>query len=163
MSKYIFLLGLSALFACTEGGKETGETGGDADTDTDADTDADTTPETTVEATLVADGVDVVITNGSGDYNFGIVQSGTSDNWTGEDCYQGYTTGAGDNLQFCHAMSSSGGSLTKAETLPLADGETLFYDGLPGSVGFYLEDSSGACYVWGDAASWWDAIGCTSL
>jgi hypothetical protein len=136
-----------------------------------SDTSAETAPDTDTgtysggdrEGGLTAEGVDVVITNGSGRYRFGLVQSGTADNWTGEDCWNGYTTGTGEVYRYCHEISSAGGTLTRTDTLPLEEGQTLFYDGIPGSVGFYLEDESGACYVWGDAAAWWDSLGCTSL
>ena len=171
-------LATSLLFALTGCGpteKDTGDTGmdtGDTETGETGDTG---TPAATFAVTVTATGVDVTITNGVGDYDFGLAQGGTTDNWTGEDCYNGYNLQDGTNLQFCHTAANGTTSFTsiradvEAGTIGLQDGlatntNTLFDSGLPGVISWYFADSSGACFVGGDDSSGnYDALGCQSI
>lgn len=175
--KYVTLLALFGLVACGDG--KDSDSGMAEDTSEDTADTSDTsdtgTPATTVAATLMADGVELVIENGdAGGYDFGIVQSGTADDWTGEDCYMGYDLGTGATSQNCHSASATGGYWYCLDED--ADGDcdydgfespneaqTLFYDGLEGGVTFYLADSTGACWVWGDDVAYYSALGCEEI
>lgn len=144
-----------------------------------ADVDTGDAPEvTTVAATLLADGVEIVIEGGTGGYDFGIAQTnagaGPEDDWTGEDCYRGYQLGSGDISQNCHGVGRTGGRFYCTDddgdgdcdydsfTVPNPE-QTLFHDGISGDITFYLADSSGDCWVWGDDPGYYNGSGCTEI
>jgi len=153
-----------ALAACTATKDDSGDTAAET---TDTGSDDTGTPAMTATAELTATGVTVTITNGTGSYDFGIVQSGTSDNWTGEDCFRGYALSGGVSLN-CHSVSATGGTLTAVAGSDYDFGtpdpnETLFKAGIDGDVTYYLENEAGQCYVWGANAAYYAEKGCTEL
>ena len=108
----------------------------------------------------------VTLTGGSGPYDFGIIQSDTSDDWTGEDCYGGgYTTGGGENYEFCHTVNGNAATDVHCTTsfFEAGDDASLFcqvvlHDDDSG-LSYYLGDA-GWCAVTGPGASHWDELGC---
>lgn len=110
------------------------------------------------------EGLNVSISGGtSPGYFLGMAETGTSDPWTGEDCYQGFTTGSGSTLQYCHELAPSGGFLlTVISVDQLTEGTTLFHPEL--QFAYYLEErSSGDCWIWGIGSSYYGPLGCRQM
>jgi hypothetical protein len=156
--KQFYLASLAGLFSigCVDMVKDTGGGGNDGSADA-----------MEVSVTWGGSSVDLSIANGdaAGDYWFGLAETeGSSDPWTGEDCYEGYTLGDGSVLSYCHPSSSTGASLAYGGgTSDLSEGsETVFGSAdFDGSVTYFLEDAnSGACWVWGATPSYYDGLGC---
>lgn len=164
MNKLTILAALS-LAACTAAKDDSGDTAVEiVDTATE---DTGTEPVFAASAELTATGVTVTLENGTGTYDFGIVQSGTDDNWTGEDCFRGYALGSGAVSLNCHSVSAAGGTITAVEgsdyefSSPDAN-ETLFKAGIDGDVTYYLANEAGQCWVWGANTAYYAEKGCTA-
>ncbi len=171
MNKLTILAALS-LAACTAAKDDSGDTAVEiVDTATE---DTGTEPVFAASAELTATGVTVVIENGSGTYDFGIVQSGTADNWTGEDCLNGYALGGGTVSLNCHSVGATGGTITAVsgsdyDFASPDPAETLFTNdvGEPGAadngeVTYYLANEAGQCWVWGANTAYYAEKGCTT-
>lgn len=170
MNKFMALSAVLLLAGCPTDDGETGETG---DTDV-IDTDDTDVAAMSLSAEVTSTGAVLTITNGvAGDWFFGLTQAGTSDDWTGEDCLNGYTV-SGTTYQWCHPATEAGVTLTRItstawnDIVAEMDGDatkTLFHSGLEGTVGFYVEDPQGNCYVDGeaDAIAQWSSLGCAAF
>lgn len=135
----------------------TGGTSSTAPTETASGTD----PSITTSWGSTALEVDVAPT---GDYWFGVTETGFSEAWTGEDCVWGYEYD-GTTLAYCHGVSDGSTRLTYGgDPLNLSQGTTVFPDAsFQASVTYFLESTSGGCWVWGNDPSYYDGLGCTEL
>lgn len=99
-----------------------------------------------------------------GYYYFGMAETdaGSSDPWTGEDCYYGYSTGS-DYYQFCHPVDGDGIVLPNVTSIEdLDEYSTLFGNVSAAVTTYYLVDySTYTCYTWGHDTSYY--YGCIEL
>ena len=167
MKKFMALSAVLVLAGCPTDDGETGETGDTDMIDTD---DTDVEPALALSAELTSGGAVLAITNGmEGEWSFGLVQAGTDNDWTGEDCHTGFTTDSGSNLQYCHPSSNTGVTLTLSDFsgLETSDTNTLFSSALDAGsdIGFIVIDPDGNCYVSGETAAvaHWDSLSCMAF
>ena len=167
---------LLSLAACIEkyGDDDTAGEESESDTDTDVDVDTDTDIDTAgSEAVLALDweasGIVLTVTGGDpGGYWFGIVETdpASSDPWTGEDCYLGYTLSSGLTLAYCHPIRAGSNHFAYDGSAAALDEatETVFPASFREVTTYYLEENAtGACWVWGHDPSYYDALPCTEL
>ncbi len=176
---FIALVGMSFI-ACSGDDKTDSGESGDTDTIGDDDDDTTTTPLSVVidwtddgEVPTDTDGdtlpdigcgdsVTVTITDPLGEtsWSFGMAETGSTNGWTGEDCYQGYLT-----YNFCHSVGV-------ADTIPettdcsansVADGVTLMDAAKDPFLTYYLEDSLGTCFTWGEDITYYGPVNCTEM
>lgn len=154
--KNLMIITCLAMIGCTD----KGDSGDTTDTDT-------TTADLSASVAWGGSAVALTLTDGSGSYFFGMAETGSTCSadptqcWTGEDCIFGFS-----DFLYCHPASATGVSLSYGGAFDaLSEGsDTVFPDNsFDGSVTYYLEDSAGACYVWGDDTSYYSSEGCSSL
>lgn len=140
-----------------------------SDSGSSVDTNDDIPPDVSVMVDITATGVEVLLLNNTPSFDsFGIVQTGTADDWTGEDCVGGYTDGDGTILDFCHPLSLSGSSFLVPDPIDFdtfdASTNTLFQEGLEGEIGWVVFNSSTMeCAVGGSGRAYYEAAGCWEL
>jgi hypothetical protein len=161
MAKFTILAALALGVACDDKDDSVGEGDTDTDTDSDTDTDTDVIPDQ-IDVQWGTDSVVVDITGGSGDYEWGITETGKNA-WEAEDCIGGTTAGYGP---FCKTVTAD--SQTTFDCVPKADDmtndTTLFCDVDENSLTYYfnaMDDSW--CGVSGPDASYYAAQGCEAL
>lgn len=102
-----------------------------------------------------------------GYYYFGLAEtgSGSSDPWTGEDCYYGYTTSDGSYYQYCHTVDGDGLILQQASSLDEMDYDRTFFGNVSESATTYvlIDYSTYACYTWGHDTSYYSYLGCIDI
>ena len=113
------------------------------------------------------DGLDLRIVDGPpGGLDLGIAETdcGSSDCWTGEDCYLGYTSSDGTVWSWCHPTTADGAFLGSVSALDdvVEGATTLFSEGL--SMTYVIQDTMGSrCWTWGDDPAYYSALGCEVL
>ncbi|MBM4393843.1 MAG: hypothetical protein FJ090_22175 [Deltaproteobacteria bacterium] len=146
---------------CDSGSCDTGAKDGDADTDTDTDTDTDADMSWTT--TWSTDGVTLAITNGAGDYAFGMAETGSGEGWYGEDCIEGAGPNSGD-FDICHGASASGVTLATvhAPADVVAGSTTLFNDTIAsaGNITYVLGNDTDCWTTGNDTSYYTSALGC---
>lgn len=167
MTKYTLMLGLTLFAFGCPGDK--GETGG-ADDSTGGDDSADPCEgqEATFDVAHSSSGVTLTITCGSGGYEFGMAETdqASDDPWTGEDCFNGYTTGDGTVYDICHVADSTGVVLSGGTLGDLCDdcGVTIMQNVASSVTTYYVSsDATGDCWVWGHDVSYYGTLGCTEM
>ncbi len=115
-----------------------------------------------------ADGVTVSITDGKGDYDFGMSETGAgAPGWFGESCIIGSEPWGYDDYGWdvCHTLGATGGFVSSVypEIGDVRDGYTLFPEELESNITYFLGDSSGNCWAWGDDASYYSSEACSEL
>ena len=158
--------GCAASPDCADPTTDTADTGRDTGRDTGDDTDTGTPGRPSVDVYWSGDGVEFVIRGSSGGWHLGIAETnGSADPWTGEDCHQGYTMGGGDTFVMCHFLDPSGGFLESVTSLEeLADGTTLFDETYQTNLTYMLSiPGTEDCWSWGDARSYYAALGCDAV
>ncbi len=166
MNKTLLFAALT-LAACTATKDDSGDTGTEmVDTADTADTG---TPAMTVTATWATTGVTLAVANGTAaGYQFGMAETGSDAGWFGEDCINDPDDDTDYGYELCHPMGATGGTLVKAEPYTpddiVAGESTLFTDSLAANITYVLfEDSSDACWTWGEDVSYYAAFGCTEI
>ncbi len=167
MNKYWmgFALAGFVAFGCTDKVDDSGDVSeADADTDTDTDTDPD------FDVTWGASSVDVAGSDCTGCTEFGLAETGTSDDpWTGEDCLYGYE--GVDATPYCHPFDGASLSLAYGgDYSALAEGSETVFPGTTNSDGeefsgrvTYYVGAGADCYIWGQDVSYYSGLGCTEL
>jgi len=178
------------LIGCTD--KSDGDTattcaGGTADTAC-PDPDTDTTPDVCEVALAVTwnnvDGADPTDTDGDGlpdihcgdtldiqvteacgetTWQLGMAETGApnASGWTGEDCYVGYAS-----FNYCHTIGNTAtlSEVSDCSVSSIVEGSTTLFDASKDPfLTYYLSDSDGNCYVWGEDTTYYAALGCEVL
>ncbi len=155
----------------------------DADTDTDTDTDGTTTTITQFAVTVTwtddgnvptdtdgdslpdvgcGDSVQVSVSDPLGEtqWAFGMSETGMPNGWTGEDCYVGYL-----NFNYCHLFNGTVLVLQEVTTCSVMDivpgSRTYFSADKDPFLTYYLEDSLGNCFIWGEDPTYYGPLNCT--
>lgn len=153
-----------ALVACTGGGPGGGNDsdGATDDTDTDGPGEAPASfGDATFDIAWDADGVTLMITDGSGDYELGMAETGQSGGgWYGEDCIEGQ-----GGYFYCHTLPSSGGELTTVnEPWEVENGgSTLLADTQASGLTYAVWNDDEDCITWGDDPIYYTAEDCTEI
>ena len=167
MNKTLIFAAL-ALAACTATKDDSGDTGTGDTTDT-TDTSDTGTPAMTVTATWSTTGVTLAVANGMATgYQFGMAETGSDAGWYGEDCVNDPDDDADAGYEICHPMGATGGMLTKASPYSpdgvVAGRSTLLTDTMADGITYILfEDSTDACWTWGEDVSYYTAFGCDEI
>ncbi len=170
------------LMGCGDKDEHTGDTGPEADTDTDTDTDTDPVPELSVIVDWTDDGevptdtdgdtfpdtgcgdtVTITITDPLGEtaWFFGMAETGSAAGWFGEDCIGG---DAGFDL--CHGIgiSTTLDEVTDCSVNSVVAGTSTLFDAAKDPhLTYYLEDSAGNCFVFGDDTAYYGVQNCTEM
>lgn len=167
MTKYTLMLGLT-LFAFGCPGDKGDSVPGDDSNGGDDSADPCEGVDPTFNVTMSSSGVNLEITCGVGDYEFGMAETDatSSDPWTGEDCLDGYTTGDGTVYAFCHPADSTGVALTDVSSVnDIVEGSTTVMGGISEEVTTFIvySLSTGSCWVWGDTPAYYASESCTEL
>ncbi|MEN0067601.1 MAG: polysaccharide deacetylase family protein [Myxococcota bacterium] len=95
---------------------------------------------------------------GRTDWLFGLAETEAgAAGWFGEDCFVG--TGS---VALCHPIPGRRLELHQGAFDEVAEGErTLLWSDM--NLTYFLEDSEGACWVWGHDPSYYDGLGCEIL
>ncbi|MBM4366906.1 MAG: putative metal-binding motif-containing protein [Deltaproteobacteria bacterium] len=142
------------------------ERANEKDDDCDGETDEDL-KEMSFTLSWSGDGVTVSITDGSGDYDFGMAETGAGDlGWFGESCFIGSQPWGYDDYGWdvCHTLGATGGFVESVypDIDEVRDGYTLFPEDLEPKITYFLGDEFGQCWAWGDDASYYSSAGCST-
>ncbi len=110
---------------------------------------------------LTSTGVSLVLLNASVPMTFGMVEQGDcgDDCWEAESCLN-----STEGYSFCHEAGTEGVSLTRVDSADevRANETTLFHSGLTSDIGYIL-DTGETCFTWGEAADYFNGLGCFEL
>ena len=99
---------------------------------------------------------------GETDWIFGLTETGSPNGWYGEDCFLGYAV-----FNHCHPFNGTAivlDEVTSCSVLDIIDGATTYFSADKDPfLTYYLEDSVGNCYTWGEDPSYYGPLACTSL
>jgi hypothetical protein len=188
--KYTALLALYLLGACADKSADPdspcGDSGDTACADTDDTGNVEPAPcEVAVSVTWSnVDGADPTDTNGDGlpdihcgdtvdievteacgetEWQFGMAETGApnASGWTGEDCYLGYAS-----YTYCHTIGNAAtlNEVADCSVSSIVESSSTLLDASKDPfLTYYLSDSAGTCYVWGEDTTYYASQGCTEL
>jgi len=124
---------------------------------TPADTNGDGEPDT-----HCGDSVNVKIfdTAYETDWLFGMAETGVENGWFGEDCYLGQ-----DSWNACHSVGLDTTLLQASDCRveSVADGTTILDASRQHRLTYFLQDTRGFCFVWGDDIEYYEPLECVHL
>lgn len=112
-----------------------------------------------------AAGLTLYVDNGAGTYTLGMAETdpASPDPWTGEDCFNGYTSGDGTTWLFCHPLGEAGGALATVGSVDeIVEGESTILSFRFEDVITYAvwSDRTGECWTWGHDPEYYAPAGC---
>lgn len=116
--------------------------------------------------TWSSSGILLDIVYGDGDYEFGMADTDpeSADPWTGEDCFQGFTSADGQTWNLCHEMGSSGAALATVDSIDeLVESETTLFRQHMTITYYVISQRTGECWVWGADPAYYSGLGCVEM